>query len=90
MHVYRFDFLQQANFLFSDHELLNDSLWHYDPKVSATGKRLYSEINTGDFWKLGVDYITQRASLPTADKVLPHFFCPVILFIDATLADRIG
>jgi hypothetical protein len=90
MHVYRFDFLQQANRLFSDPELLNDSLWHYDPKVSATGERLYSEINTGDFWKLGVDYITQRASLPTADKVLPHFFCPVILFIDATLADRIG
>jgi hypothetical protein len=90
MHVYCFYFLQQAKHLFSDHDLLKDSLLPYDPKVSATGKQKYSKMNTGDFWKLGVDYVMERASLPTADKALQHFFCPVILFIDATIVDRIG
>jgi Plavaka transposase len=90
MHVYHFNFLQQAHCLFSDSELMKASLWHYDSRCSSSGERLYSELNTGDFWKLGVDYVSQRASLPTADNVLPHYFCPIILFIDATLADRIG
>jgi hypothetical protein len=90
MHVYHFDFLQQAQRLYLDKDLMNHSLWHYDPKVSATGERLYSEMNTGDFWKVGVDYISQRALLPATDKSLAHHFCPVILFIDSTLADRIG
>jgi hypothetical protein len=69
---------------------MKDSLWDYDCSVSSSGERLFSELNTGDFWHLGVEYVSQRASLPTADKVLPHIFCPVILFIDSTLADRIG
>jgi Plavaka transposase len=90
MHVYRFNFLQQAECLFSDSELMKDSLWDYDCSVSSSGERLFSELNTGNFWHLGVEYVSQRASLPTTDKVLPHIFCPVILFIDSTLADRIG
>jgi hypothetical protein len=69
---------------------MNHSLWHYDPKVSATGEWLYSEMNTGDFWKVGVDYVSQRALLPAVDKSLGHHFCPVILFIDSMLAERIG
>ena len=76
--------------LFSDSELIKDSLWHHDSRCSSSGECLYSELNTGDFWKLGVDYISQCAALPTADNVLPHSFCPIILFIDATLTDRIG
>jgi hypothetical protein len=90
MHVYRFDFLQQAKRLFQDDDVMKDSLWHYDSKVNAEGERLYSEINTGDFWKLGADYVAQRARLANCDKSLDHVFCPVILFVDATLADRIG
>jgi hypothetical protein len=90
MHVYCFNFIQQAHCLFSDIELMNGSLWQYECIRSASGERLYSELNTGDFWKLGVDYIDQHASLPTADNVFPHLFCPIILFIDATLANRIG
>jgi hypothetical protein len=47
-------------------------------------------MNTGDFWKLGVKYVSKWACVPTADQSLSHHFCPVILFIDSTLADRIG
>jgi hypothetical protein len=90
MHVYRFDFLQQAKRLFLDDDLMKDSLWHYNPKVTAGGERLYSEMNTGDFWKLGADYVAQLAGGANSDNSLDHLFCPVILFVDATLADRIG
>jgi hypothetical protein len=90
MHVYRFDFLSQAKRLYLNKELMSNSLWHYDPKVNVSGDRLYSEMNTGDFWKSGVEYVSKRARLPSADQSLIHHFCPVILFIDSTLADRIG
>ena len=59
MHVYRFKFLQQAERLFSDSELMKDSLWDYDCSVSSSGERLFSELNTGDFWHLGVEYVSQ-------------------------------
>jgi hypothetical protein len=55
---------------------MKDSLKHYDPIVRAIGERLYSEMNTGDFWKLGVDYVTKSVCLPTVDKALQHFFVP--------------
>ena len=90
MHVYRFDFLQQAERLFSDEDLMKESLWEYDPKVNASGERLYSEMNTGNFWKLVADYVADRARLPDADKSLEHYFCPVIFFVDMTCVDRIG
>jgi hypothetical protein len=90
MHVYCFDFLCQAKHLYLNKELMANSLWHYDPKVNNSGDRLYSKMNTGDFWKLGVEYVSKQARLPTADQSLIHHFCPVILFIDSTLADQIG
>ena len=64
---------------------MKDSLWEYDPKVNASGERLYSEMNTGDFWKLGADYVADRARLPDADKSLEHYFCPVNFFVDCDL-----
>jgi hypothetical protein len=90
MHVYRFDLLRQAKRLYLNKELMNNSFWDYDPKVTDCGYCLYSEMNTGNFWKLGVEYVSQRTRLPEADQSLTHHFCPVILFIDSTLADRIG
>jgi hypothetical protein len=77
MHVYHFDFLCQAKRLyltFVNKELMANSLWHYDPKVTNSGDCLYSEMNTGDFWKLGVEYVSKCARLPTADKSLTHRF----------------
>jgi hypothetical protein len=47
-------------------------------------------MNTGDFRMLGAGYIAERAHLPTADKSLQQCFCPMILFVNATLADRVG
>ena len=90
MHVYRFDFLEQAKRLLADEDLMHNSLWDYDAKLNDKGDRVYSEMNTGDFWKLGCAYVRMRASLPTADKSHRHVFIPVILFIDATLADNLG
>jgi hypothetical protein len=90
MHVYRFDFLKQAQRLYLLKDLMKDSLWDYDPKVNDSREHLYSEMNTGDFWKLGVDYVSQYAHLSSADQSLPHHFCPVIIFIDSMLTDRIG
>jgi hypothetical protein len=90
MHVYCFDFLSQAQHLYLDEDVMKGSLWHYDPKVSGSGEQLYSEMNTGDFWKLGAEYVAERACLPTANKSLQHCYCPMILFVNATLADRIG
>ena len=50
-------------------------------------------MNSGDFWKLGDEYVAKQVndldlSLPVDG--LPHFLCPVILFIDSTLANHIG
>ena len=71
-----------------------DSLWGYNELIdSVSGDRLYSEMNSGDFWKLGDDYVLKQVNdLDPSLYVdgLPHFLCPVILFVDSTLVDRIG
>jgi hypothetical protein len=93
MHVYRFDFLKQVTRVLSNPELMENSLWGYNPQVhSDTGERVYAEMNMGDFWKLGEEYVESRVSRlgPTELDELPHRFCPVIIFIDSTLVDRIG
>jgi hypothetical protein len=72
---------------------MQESLWVFNPKRDATGQRVYSELNTGDFWCLGDNYVRERVrGLPPdvySDR-LDHFLSPVILFIDGTLADRLG
>jgi hypothetical protein len=90
MHVYCFDFLCQAKRFYLNKELMANSLWDYYLKVNNSGDCLYSKMNTGDVWKLGVEYVFKRARLPTADQSLIHHFWPVILFIDCMLADQIG
>jgi hypothetical protein len=94
VHVYCFDFLKQAARLLSDPVLMNDSLWLHNPQVHPdSGERVYAEMNTGDFWKLGDKFV--QSCVNGLDPSLqcdglPHMFCPVILFIDGTLVDRIG
>ena len=93
MHVYRFDFLKHVTRLLSDPDLMKDSLWGYNPQVNPnSGERVYAEMNTGDFWKLGEEYVANRLSRldPSLVDGLPHRLCPVNLFIDSTLVDRIG
>ena len=91
MHVYRFNFLQQAARLFSNGDLMEGALWDYDAQVDpVTNERVYAEMNTGDFWKLGTDYVIRCAKMTDPEQKSHHVFCPVNLFIDATLADRIG
>jgi hypothetical protein len=63
MHVYHFNFLKQVSRLLSDPDLMKDSLWGYNPQVCPdSGERVYAEMNTGDFWKLGKDYVANRVS----------------------------
>ena len=93
MHVYRFDFMKQVSRLLSDPDLMDDSLWGYKQQVHPTsGERVYAEMNTGDFWKLGEEYVANCVSRLDSTLLdgLPHRFCPVNLFIDSTLVDRIG
>jgi hypothetical protein len=93
MHVYRFDFLKHVTRLLSDPDLMKDSLWGYNPQVNPnSGERVYAEMNTGDFWKLGEEYVANRLSRldPSLVDGLPHRLCPINLFIDSTLVDRIG
>ena len=93
MHVYRFDFLMHVSRLLSNPDLMHDSLWGYNPQVDPVShERVYSEMNTGDFWKLGEDYVANRKNKldPSLRDGLPHRFCPINIFVDKTLVDRIG
>jgi hypothetical protein len=93
MHVYRFDFLMQVTRLLSNPDLMIGSLWGHNFQVDPIShERVYSEMNTGDFWKLGEDYVANRKSRldPSVQDGLPHRLCPVTIFIDSTLVDRIG
>ena len=93
MHVYHFDFLMQVTHLLSNPDLMNESLWGYNPQVDPMSQeRVYSEMNTGDFWKLGEEYVANRQSRldPQTQDGLPHRLCPVTLFVDKTNVDRIG
>ena len=56
--VYHFDFLKQASHLLLDEHLMKDSLWGYNEWTDpVSGEQLYAEINSGDFWKLGKEYV---------------------------------
>jgi hypothetical protein len=93
MHVYRFDFLKQVTRLLSTPDLMTDSLWGYNPQIHPdSGERVYAEMNTGDLWKLGDENVSNQVNRldPALQDGLPHQYCPVILFIDGTLVDRIG
>ena len=58
--VYHFDFLEQVHHLLLDEHLMKDSLWGYNEWIDPlSGSCLYSETNTGDFWKLGDDYVAK-------------------------------
>jgi hypothetical protein len=72
---------------------MSDALWNYNPQLHReTGKRVYVEMNTGAFWKLGDAYVANQVNSldPSLLDGLDHRFCPLILFIDGTLVDRIG
>ena len=58
--VYHFNFLEQVRRLLLDEHLMMDSLWGYNKLIDpVSGDRLYSEMNSGDFWKLGDDYVSK-------------------------------
>jgi hypothetical protein len=61
VHVYRSDFIKQVTHLLSDPNLMSDALWEYNPQLHReTGERVYAEMNTGDFWKLGDAYVANQ------------------------------
>ena len=50
-------------------------------------------MNSGDFWKLGKEYVEKQVNdldPSLRGDGLPHYLCPMILFINSTLVDHIG
>ena len=91
VHVYRFDFLSQARRIFRNKSLMAGSLWHFKRVTNAAGERVYSELNTADFWESADAYVTERVKcLPRERRDLPHLIAPVTLFVDGTLCDKVG
>ena len=88
--VYRFSLLKNMTRLLQDPELMKGALFGYHEKTDENGNRLYDEMNTGDFWKLGDQYVRDRVSRLGLDDGLPHYLCPVLLFADGTICDRLG
>ena len=68
---------------------MKDSLWGYNKWIhQVSGEWLYAEMNSRDFWKLGKEYVAKWVNDPDPSlhgDGLPHYLCPVILFIDSTL-----
>jgi hypothetical protein len=72
---------------------MTDSFWGYNPQIHPdSGKRVYAEMNTGDLWKLGDEYLSNQVNCldPALHDGLPHRYCLVIFYIDGTLVDWIG
>jgi hypothetical protein len=95
VNVMRFDFFRVAQTILNDPDLMKGSLWKYDPKTNEDGERVYGEMNTGDVWKQGEEYLERRIE-DMVDEGLneqndgTHFLVPVLLFIDNTLTDLLG
>ena len=44
---------------------MEDSLQDCNPEIDPqTGENVYAEMNTGDFWKLDVNYVAQTIWIP--------------------------
>jgi hypothetical protein len=76
--------------LLKNKDLMNGSLWVYDPKENERGERVYGEMNTGDAWKHADSYFRKRVddllySGKQTDK--KHFLVLINAFIDNTLSD---
>ena len=85
IHVYRNQFLDHARRLFADAKLMEGALMKHNGE-----RKVYSELNTGSWWKGCEESIAER--IEPGCKTLPpnHYIAPVILFDDSTLLDNIG
>ena len=86
IHVYCFDFLQQAKRVYTDPDLMSESLWGYDASQSHHNLRIQhqlSEMNTAKWW-----HDTELNNPSFCEE--NHYLAPVILFDDATQCDALG
>ncbi len=61
VNVYQFHFFFKImEVLLTNKDLMNGSLWVYDPKENERGERVYGEMNTGDAWKDADSYFRKR------------------------------
>ena len=83
--VFTFPFLENSKHIFSQENLMQNSLWTYD--ASST---YYGESNTGLWWKIAEENMKSRLDeFDVPDKHL-HYIAPVTMFIDNTHCDRNG
>ena len=62
--IYCFDFVKQVCHLLLDEHLMKDSLWGYNEQIDpVSGNQLYAEMNSGNFWKLGNEYVAKQVNL---------------------------
>jgi hypothetical protein len=92
MHVYCFNFLKQIACLLSNHDLIKDSLWGYNPQIHPdSGERAYAEMNAGDLWKLGKEHVMNGVNHPpmceSAGQWFPNWSwnCQVLSCLPSTV-----
>jgi hypothetical protein len=91
MHVYRFPILQIAKSILGDPEIMKGAVFQYESRVNGIGEHIYGEANTGKFWQIGQAYLNRRiARMDPTQKKKTHILVPGCIFVDGTLADRLG
>ena len=78
-----FPFLENVKWLLNQKDLLHGSLWKYDPTSDV-----YSEMNTGYWWKNAEENMLHRTRNAIDD--FPHTLIPIIAFIDKTHCTKKG
>ena len=83
--VYVFPFLENARHMYSQVNLMANSIWKYNGSSES-----YSESNTGDWWKVAEENMMQRLNDFHVPNQHLHYIAPVTMFIDNTHCDRNG
>ena len=78
-----FPFLENVKWLLNQKDLLHGSIWKYD-----SSSTVYSEMNTGHWWKNAEKSMLHRTRNAVDD--FPHTLIPIIAFIDKTHCTKKG
>ena len=72
-----FPFVDNVKWLLIQKDLMHDSNWKFDPSSNV-----YSELNTGSWWRNAEERLLHRTRNSKQD--LEHLLIPIIAFIDKT------
>eukprot|EP00978_Attheya_sp_CCMP212_P039608 scaffold207536_cov51-Attheya_sp.AAC.5 len=83
--TYVFPFLENAIHMYSRVDLMANSLWQYDDS-----SEFYSEINTGNWWKVAEENMMRHLNDCDVPNIHLHYLAPVTMFIDNKHCDCNG